>query len=407
MNFTELSEKEFSKFVDNQDTKTFFQTVMMKQRMEKEGIEVNLVGVKKDDKVVAASLIASTGHSFLGYKSYEAYKGFVLDYKDKELVKFMTDETKKYLKNKKALRLFIDPYIPNVSRDMEANIVEGIDNRDVANYLHNLGYKDNPDGAQVKWTYCLDLNKSEDEIFKDFKSNHKNIINKCINKYKLHVRQLEYDELGIFKECTESTCLRRGFPDKSLEYYQDMYKAFGDQVKYLICTINLDEYLESLEDNNKMLEEKISKLSDAPANDKKRENFKQEIETNNKNIDYVHELQKDHDKEIVLACAMFMTYGDEVVYLFSGSYEEYIKFNGQYLIQWEIIKFAIENKYKRYNFYGIQDVFNPKGKDRGVYEFKKGFGGYVEELLGSFELSISPVNNLYRFLRKIKSIIKK
>ncbi len=407
MNFTELTDEEFRKFVDTQDTKNFFQTIMMKERMEKEGIPVYVVGVKKDDKVVAASLIAETSHSFLGYKSFEAYKGFILDYHDKELVSFMTSEVKKYLKEKKALRLFIDPYIVNVTRDMDANEIEGEDNRDVAQYLHELGYVDHPDGAQVKWTYCLDLNKSEDEIFKDFKSNHKNIINKCINKYKLHVRQIDYDELNIFKECTESTCLRRGFPDKSLEYYQDMYNAFKDQVKYLICSIHLSEYKESLEENNRLLEEKISKLSDAPANEKKRENFKQDIATNNKNIAYVEELQKDHDDEIVLACAMFMTYGDEVVYLFSGSYEEYIKFNGQYLIQWDIIKYAIENHYKRYNFYGIQDVFNPKGKDRGVYEFKKGFGGYVEELLGSFELSISPVNGLYKLLKKIKSIIRK
>ena len=228
-----------------------------------------------------------------------------------------------------------------------------------------------------------------------------------MNKYKLHVKEISYDELNKFKEVTESTCLRRGFPDKSLTYYQNMYKCFKDKVKYLICSINLQEYLDSLIENNQMIEEKISKLSDAPANDKKKENFKQDIETNNKNIEYVKELQKDHDNEIILACAMFITYGDEVVYLFSGSYEEYIKFNGQYLIQWEIIKFAIENNYKRYNFYGIQDVFNPKGKDRGVYEFKKGFGGYVEELLGSFELPISPLTGLYHLLKKIKKIIKK
>ena len=407
MKFTELSEEEFSNFVDTQDTKNFFQTVMMKKRMEMEGTKVYLVGVKKDGEVVAASLIAETGHSFLGYKTFEAYKGFIMNYGDKDLVEYMTKEVKEFLKSKKALNLYIDPYIVNVSRDMDANVTKDVDNSSVRDFLLSLGYKDNPNGAQVKWTYCLDLGKSEDEIFKNFKSNHKNIINKCINKYKLHVRQLGYDELGIFKECTESTCLRRGFPDKSLEYYQHMFKCFEDKVKYLICTINLDEYLESLEENNRMLEEKISKLSDAPANDKKRENFKQEIETNNKNIDYVKELQKDHDNEIVLACAMFITYGDEVVYLFSGSYEEYIKFNGQYLIQWDIIKYAISSNKKRYNFYGIQDVFDPKGKDRGVYEFKKGFGGYVEELLGSFELSISPINGLYNLLRKIKGLIRR
>ena len=102
-----------------------------------------------------------------------------------------------------------------------------------------------------------------------------------------------------------------------------------------------------------------------------------------------------------------MLYGDEIVYLFSGSYAEYMSFCGQYRLQWEIIKYAADNGYKRYNFYGIQDVFNPNGKDYGVYEFKKGFGGYVEELLGSFILNIGIVGKLYDTLKGIKKTIKK
>ena len=104
---------------------------------------------------------------------------------------------------------------------------------------------------------------------------------------------------------------------------------------------------------------------------------------------------------------MFILYGNEIVYLFSGSYAEYMNFCGQYRLQWELIKYAADNGYRRYNFYGIQDVFNPQGKDYGVYEFKKGFGGYVEELLGSFEISISPKNKVYRLLKSVKKIIKK
>ena len=47
--------------------------------------------------------------------------------------------------------------------------------------------------------------------------------------------------------------------------------------------------------------------------------------------------------------------------------------------------FLENNNYKRYNFYGIKDVFDKNGKDYGVYEFKKGFNGYVEELFGAYE----------------------
>ena len=84
-------------------------------------------------------------------------------------------------------------------------------------------------------------------------------------------------------------------------------------------------------------------------------------------------MKEEKGNVIPLSAAMFMLYGDEIAYLFSGSYEEYMKFCGQYRLQWQIIKYAADNGYKRYNFYGIQDVFNPNGKDRGVYEFKKGF----------------------------------
>ena len=46
MKFTELTEQEFQNFVDTQNNKNFFQTVMMKKKLECDGTEVYLVGVK-------------------------------------------------------------------------------------------------------------------------------------------------------------------------------------------------------------------------------------------------------------------------------------------------------------------------------------------------------------------------
>lgn len=407
MEFTELNEKEFMEFVDSRPEKNFFQTIMMKKRLEMDGINVFLVGVKKDSAIIAASLIAETGHSFLGKKTYEAYKGFILDYHDKELLAFMTREVKKFLILKNALRLIIDPYIPNVSRDMDANIIDGIDNRDVKNQLYSLGYKDH-DGAQVKWCYCLDiLGKSSEELFNDFRSSTRNNINKTNSKYKLEIKTLSKEELSEFKKVTSDTCDRRSFSDKTLKYYEEMFDCFGDDVTFKICQLNCDTYIAHLEEETKEFTRKINELSDSASNKKKKEQMKKDIETNNKRVDEAKKLKEERGNIIPLSAAMFMLYGDEIVYLFSGSYADLMSFCGQYRLQWEIIKYAADNGYKRYNFYGIQDVFNPQGKDRGVYEFKKGFGGYVEELLGSFELTISPVNKGYEFLRKIKSIVKK
>ena len=44
----------------------------------------------------------------------------------------------------------------------------------------------------------------------------------------------------------------------------------------------------------------------------------------------------------------------------------------------------------------------------GIYEFKKGFGGRVVELIGEFDLIISkPKYNLYNFMLKIYNKLKK
>jgi len=407
MEFVELTEKEFEKFVDKQKEKNFFQTIMMKHRIEMDNLKVYLLGVKENNKVIAASLVAETNHSFMNKKTYEAYKGFILDYNNKELVEFMTKETIKFLKDKDGLRLIIDPYIPNVSRNMDAEIVDGIDNRNVKEYLEKIGYKEH-NGAQVKWCYCLDINgKTSDELFNDFRSSTRNNINKTISKFKLNVKTLKKEELSEFKKITSDTCDRREFKDKTLKYYEEMYDCFKDDVTFMVVELNCDTYINNLEDEIKEYDRKINELSDSSSNKKKKEEFKKQLEANKKKILEVEELKKEKGNIIPLSGAMFMLYGDEIVYLFSGSYEEYMKYCGQYRLQWEIIKYAADNKYQRYNFYGIQDVFNPNGKDRGVYEFKKGFGGYVEELLGSFEIEISFTGKVYNLLHKIKNIIKK
>ena len=86
MKFCELTDKEFMTFVNKRPEKNFFQTTMMRDRIKNEGKETYLVGLKDDKKIVAAAFIAETGSKFLGKKAYEAYKGFMLDYHDKDIL---------------------------------------------------------------------------------------------------------------------------------------------------------------------------------------------------------------------------------------------------------------------------------------------------------------------------------
>ena len=94
----------------------------------------------------------------------------------------------------------------------------------------------------------------------------------------------------------------------------------------------------------------------------------------------------------------------EIVYLSSGNYEEYLKFNSQYLLQWEVIKYGLNNGYKKHNFYGIPENINNHPENNGIYEFKKVFNGYVEELIGEYELPITKDYYLFKLFNKLKEV---
>jgi aminoacyltransferase femB len=408
MKFCELSDQEFEKFALNHEQSNFFQSLYMKELLIKENREVYLLGLKDDkDNVIAATLLASS-NSFMGKKTFEALKGFLIDYSNEELVLTFTNYIKKFINEHNGFRLTIDPYIVFKQRDTDANIIkDGIDNSFVKDYLLKNGFKEMKNSAQVKWTYVLDIDgKSSEELLKLCRSNTRNYINRTMNKYKLVMEELPYEKLDVFKKITQDTCDRRGFHDRSLEYYQNMYKIFKDKLKVLVTKLDCNLYIKTLEDEKNGYLDKIKNLSDSASNKKKKEIMKKDITSIDKKIEEVNLLKQEHGEYIILSGAMFVLYGNEIVYLFSGSYDEYMKYCGQYRLQWEMIKYAADNNYKRYNFYGIKDVFDKNGKDYGVYEFKKGFNGYVEELFGAYETGTNLTYRIYSLLKSIKNIGK-
>lgn len=408
MKFCELSDQEFEKFALNHEQSNFFQSLYMKELLIKENREVYLLGLKDDkDNVIAATLLASS-NSFMGKKTYEALKGFLIDYSNEELVLTFTNYIKKFINEHNGFRLTIDPYIVFKQRDTDANIIkDGVDNSFVKDYLLKNGFRKMKNSAQVKWTYVLDIDgKSSEELLKLCRSNTRNYINRTMNKYKLVMEELPYEKLDVFKKITQDTCDRRGFNDRSLEYYQNMYKIFKDKLKVLVTKLDCNLYIKTLEDEKNGYLDKIKNLSDSASNKKKKEIMKKDITSIDKKIEEVNLLKQEHGEYIILSGAMFVLYGNEIVYLFSGSYDEYMKYCGQYRLQWEMIKYAADNNYKRYNFYGIKDVFDKNGKDYGVYEFKKGFNGYVEELFGAYETGTNLTYRIYSLLKSIKNIGK-
>jgi len=410
MTFTELTKEEFKKYLDGHELKSFLQTPEMASLKVKNGWEEYYVGVKENDKILCATMMCSRNTKFGKY--FNAPRGYLIDFKDKQLLKFFTEKIRAFVKTKGGYVLNIEPKVLYKQRDIEGKIVEGgFDNTEIYNNLIELGYKhggfyEHLDlSKQVRWAFVLELEgKTKDEIFNGFKPNTRNIIRKN-QKYNVKVKELEYDELDIFTRLVESSGSRKNFHSRTTEYYENMYNLFHEkgEVKFLVTELDMKEYKKLLTEEKEELENKIADLKDVKASEGKRKEFLSQIETLEHRLKEAADLQVKHGNNPLMAGAMFMLYGDEIVYLFSGTESDFMTLKSQYLLQWHIIQHGIDNGYRVHNFYGINGNFNESDDRFGLYTFKKSFNGTVVEYLGDFDLIINkPKYCLKKLVSKIR-----
>ena len=407
MEFTEITKKEYERFWEKSDQKNFLSSPKIADLRKESGWVNYFVGVKEDKKLIVAAILSSHKRHFGKYVFYSP-RGPLLDYHNKELVNFYFNSVKNFIKEHSGYVYRIDPYIYYKERDINGDLVEdGFDNTDVIDNLKSLGFKkvSIPDTEQVIWMFSLPLEgKSEEDIQKEMKPNTRNTIRKA-EKLGIEMKELEYSDLDEFMNIMKETGSRKGFDVRDIKYYQNMYNLFvkDGEVKFYITKLNLKNYINNLKEEIKDKETKRDELGSQSYNDGKRKSFNIEIENLTKRINEAEDIIKEKNTDIInLSGSMFMLIKPEIIYLSSGNYEEFLRFNSQYLIQWELIKYGIKNGFKKHNFYGIPANINEHPKDYGIYEFKKGFNGVVEELIGEYELPITYHYKLIKLLRKIK-----
>lgn len=421
---TKLTDKEFNEFSKKHPLTTFFQSSYWGDLKQTNGWKKHLVGLKKDDVIVGASLILAKKIPVINKYIFYAPRGFLLDYNDSNALEEFSKEVIKYIKKEHGIFLKINPYVMYQERDIEGNIVSnGINNQEIINTLLKIGFKHNgftiKTGADLepRWLSVLDL---EDETEESLLSKMRPTTRwSVLNSYKRGLRLVEIDEKRIpeFKDLMEHTSERRGFLDRPLHYYQKMYECFkkDDSIKIMLVELNCEEYLNSLEFQKKELLEKIDEIKDKLDNSKRQRMFKEfssELESTERKIKETKDLIIEKGNSIVVAGGLFMTYGRQVISLFGASYREYMKFNGQYFLNFEMIKYALNNHYDKYNFFGIDGNFDKESDMYGLFDFKRGFGAKVVELIGEFNYIINkPVYRLYettfKMYRKFKNKVHK
>ncbi len=98
---------------------------------------------------------------------------------------------------------------------------------------------------------------------------------------------------------------------------------------------------------------------------------------------------------IPVSGAITTQYAGKTCYVYGASDNNHRNVMPNHLMQWEMIKWAIEGGCFLYDFQGIPFYFDENDPHYGVYRFKKGFNGEVVEFAGEFNLVF---NSFIRFI---------
>lgn len=417
MEFVELTEHEYDIFARKHPYHNFLNGLQAFQIKKSYGWKVAFLGVKEAEKLIAATGIVFVPCMKTKYYAY-AQRGFLLNFHNVEVLQFFHTALYTYLKEKKVVYLKLDPYVQYQEHDINGAIVEGgFYNQDILDNMKTLGYEHQgfttgfSADSQVRWMFTLSLvGKNEADLLQEMDHQTRWSVNKTI-KMGIKVRQLRLDELTIFQQIMKYASSTREFHDMPIEHYQQQITTYGEEhAKVMIAYIDVPNFQQQLRCDLQREEATLAEIQaillETPNSKKYVKKEKVQLEAINLLKQRILEIEKaatTHGDMIPLAASYFILYEDEMVYVSAGSYDEFRKYNGPYAIQWHMLRYALENGYQRYNFYGTSGNFAKDASDHGVLEFKKGFNGVVEEYLGEFILPIQKMQyTLYSTLKKLK-----
>ncbi len=232
----------------------------------------------------------------------------------------------------------------------------------------------------TKYTFILDLTKSEDKLLKNM--NSKTRYNTKLAEKK-GVKVIEDNSDKAFEEylrLTKETTQRQRFYAHSERYHRLMWETLSNQ-KSSIRDIRLSSV-------------------EAQAQDKNQKSDDTELSA--------HLLKAEYEGEILAAWILFVL-GDTLYYPYGASSTKYKEVMASNLMMWETIKFGKKLGLKNFDMWGALGV-NPNSKDPwyGFHKFKEGYGAKHVEFVGSYDYVLKKkLYVIYNILNNIRWLILK
>ena len=264
-----------------------------------------------------------------------APRGPVCDIHDISVIKQLTDGAEELAKKYNAIVLRVEP-------DVES------DDQTFRDIVTNLGYhikddaKDFMDEIQPRYVFRLDIKgKTEEEVMAGFHQKWRYNI-RLASRKGVTVKEGTREDLKEFHKIMVETGARDGFIIRPLEYFEKMYDNMAPKHMKLLMA-----YYDG--------------------------------------------------KPISGVIPIF--YGNKTWYLYGASSNEHRNLMPNYLLQWEMIKIALNRKSDIYDLRGVPGIAD---NSNGLYRFKKGFGAKYTEFVGEVYIPFKPLRyKMYKFSEKM------
>ena len=261
-------------------------------------------------------------------------RGPICDIHNIEVLEQLTEGIKELAKKYNAIVVRIEPDIESSDQEFRSIMLQ-------------LGYKIKDDAKnfreeiQPRYVFRLNTkNKSEDEIFNNFHQKTRYNI-RLATKKGVTIKEGTREDLKDFHEIMVTTGIRDGFITRPLAYFEKMYDCLGPKHMKLLMAYYEDKPISGV---------------------------------------------------------IPIMYGNKTWYLYGASSNEHRNLMPNYLLQWEMIKIALQNKSDIYDLRGVPGIAD---NSNGLYRFKKGFGAEYTEFIGEVYIEFKPfMYRMYKFAEK-------
>jgi len=285
--------------------------------------------LEEDGEIRAALLILKRRLPipFINKCIFYSPRGPVVDVESQELCQALFKGAARVAKEHKAIFLKIDPDVV-------------VSNQNFAEILKKCNFHKNEtgldfEGVQPNFVFRLDITPTEINLLQNMHSKWRYNIRLAGRKGVIIREAQNKDDLKIFYRILQETASRDKFLIRSYQYFEWIWD-------YMV-------------DNH-----------------------------------YAQVFLAEYEGQVI-AGSLAMVLGDKAWYLYGASSNEHRNVMPNYLIQWEMIRWARRQGCTLYDFRGVSGDLDESNPLYGLYRFKKGFNGQFTEFIGEWDRVYSPL----------------